>query len=110
MRLSLSKLAALPPDTRVYCAHEYTAANVRFARAVEPGNAALAAWEDEVASLRTDGRATVPTTVGHERATNPFMRSNEPAVAASVAQHAGIGVDDPVAVFAALREWKNGFR
>ncbi|MFV8643945.1 hydroxyacylglutathione hydrolase [Ralstonia pseudosolanacearum] len=110
MRLSLSKLAALPPDTRVYCAHEYTATNVRFARAVEPGNAALAAWEDEVASLRTDGRATVPTTVGHERATNPFMRSNEPAVAASVAQHAGIGVDDPVAVFAALREWKNGFR
>ncbi|WP_296223290.1 hydroxyacylglutathione hydrolase [Ralstonia sp. UBA689] len=110
MRQSLAKLAALSPDTRVYCAHEYTASNVRFARAVEPGNARLAAWEDEVAALRAEGRSTVPTTVGHERATNPFMRSDEAGVMASVARHAGIDVADPVAVFAALREWKNGFR
>ena len=110
MRTSLAKLAALMPDTRVYCAHEYTASNVRFARAVEPGNAALVAWEDEVAALRAKGRSTVPTTVGHERATNPFMRSDEPEVIRAVAHHAGIDAADPVAVFAALREWKNGFR
>lgn len=110
MRASLAKLAELPPDTRVYCAHEYTASNVRFARAVEPGNADLAAWEDEVTALRAEGRSTVPTTVGHERATNPFMRSDDANVTQAVARHAGIDADDPVAVFAALREWKNGFR
>lgn len=110
MRASLAKLAALAPDTRVYCAHEYTASNVRFARAVEPGNTQLAAWEDEVTALRAEGRSTVPTTVGHERATNPFMRSDEPGVALAVAQHAGVDATDPVAVFAALREWKNSFR
>lgn len=110
MRASLAKLAALAPDTRVYCAHEYTASNVRFARAVEPGNADLAAWEDEVTALRAEGRSTVPTTVGHERATNPFMRSDEADVKQAVARHAGIDADDAVAIFAALREWKNGFR
>lgn len=110
MRASLAKLAALAPDTRVYCAHEYTASNVRFARAVEPGNADLAAWEDEVTALRAEGRSTVPTTVGHERATNPFMRSDDANVTQAVAHHAGIDAGDPVAVFAALREWKNGFR
>jgi len=110
MRASLAKLAALAPDTRVYCAHEYTASNVRFARTVEPGNADLAAWEDEVAALRAEGRSTVPTTVGHERATNPFMRSDEPDVTRAVAHHAGIDAGDPIAVFAALREWKNDFR
>ena len=110
MRTSLAKLATLAPDTRIYCAHEYTASNVRFARAVEPRNAALAAWEEEVAALRAKGRSTVPTTLGHERATNPFMRSDEPEVMQAVANHAGIDAADPVAVFAALREWKNGFR
>jgi hydroxyacylglutathione hydrolase len=110
MRASLAKLAALAPDTRVYCAHEYTASNVRFARAVEPGNADLAVWEDEVTALRAEGRSTVPTTIGHERATNPFMRSDEASVTHAVARYAGIDANDPVAVFAALREWKNGFR
>lgn len=110
MRASLAKLAALEPDTRVYCAHEYTASNVRFARAVEPGNAALAAWADKVAALRAEDRSTVPTTVGQERATNPFMRSDEPDVTQAVARHAGVDAGDPVSVFAALREWKNGFR
>nr|WP_311527992.1 hydroxyacylglutathione hydrolase [uncultured Ralstonia sp.] len=110
MRASLAKLAALAPDTRVYCAHEYTASNVRFARAVEPGNANLAAWEDEVTALRAEGRSTVPTTIGHERATNPFMRSDDVNVTQAVARHAGMKADDPVAVFAALRQWKNDFR
>ncbi|MGN6141222.1 MAG: hydroxyacylglutathione hydrolase [Ralstonia sp.] len=110
MRASLAKLAALAPDTRVYCAHEYTASNVRFARAVEPGNADLAAWEDEVTALRAEGRSTVPTTVGHERATNPFMRSDDANVTQSVVRRAGIDANDPVAVFAALRQWKNDFR
>jgi len=109
MLASLDKLAALPPATRVYCAHEYTASNVRFARAVEPANAALAEWQAQVQALRAQGRPTVPTTIGLERAVNPFLRSREPAVrAALAAQGAGAGTD--AAAFGALRGWKDGFR
>ncbi len=82
MRDSLAKLMALPDDTAVYCAHEYTAANGRFAVTVEPDNAALTARLEEVARLRAANRPTVPSTIGYERATNPFAR------AASVEQFA----------------------
>ncbi len=82
MRTSLAKLMALPDDTQVYCAHEYTAANARFAVTVEPDNAALADRVVEIGKLRAAGRPTVPSTVGRERATNPFVR------AASVAEFA----------------------
>jgi hydroxyacylglutathione hydrolase len=106
---SLDKLAALPGDTRVYCAHEYTRSNVRFARAVEPGNHALAEWESRVDALRQADQPTVPTTVAHERAVNPFLRSREPAVRAAVAAHGGNPADD-AAAFGALRGWKDNFR
>ncbi|WP_354685423.1 hydroxyacylglutathione hydrolase [Cupriavidus necator] len=106
---SLDKLAALPGDTRVYCAHEYTRSNVRFARAVEPGNAALAAWDQRVAELREAGVPTLPTTIAHERAVNPFLRSREPAVRAAVSAQGG-AVDSDAKAFGALRGWKDNFR
>ena len=114
MYASLGALAALPPETQVYCAHEYTASNLRFALAVEPDNAALVAYTAEVAALRAAGQATVPTTVARERAINPFLRTTEPAVraaAAGFAVEAGLNAaNDDIATLAALREWKNRFR
>lgn len=109
MLASLDKLAALPGDTRVYCAHEYTRGNVRFARAVEPDNAALAHWEARVEALRAAGEPTVPTTVAHEREVNPFLRSREPAVREAVAGRGG-DVTNDAAAFGALRGWKDDFR
>jgi len=106
---SLDKLAALPGDTRVYCAHEYTRSNVRFARAVEPGNAALTAWELRVESLRQADLPTVPTTIELERQVNPFLRSREPSVRAAVREQAGDLASD-AAAFGALRGWKDHFR
>jgi hydroxyacylglutathione hydrolase len=106
---SLSKLAALPDETKVYCGHEYTLANIRFARAVDPGNALLAAREKRAQRLRDAGRPTLPSTLGEERATNPFLRCAEPAVVESANKYLGGRVADPVRVFAAIREWKNKF-
>lgn len=104
---SLSRLAALPDATRVYCGHEYTVANIAFARAVEPDNALLAQRERSAKALRAQGKPTLPSTLGEERATNPFLRSTEPAVVESVNKYLGSRVSDPVKVFAAIREWKN---
>ena len=106
---SLAKLARLPAETRVYCGHEYTLANIRFAEAVEPGNRALAQRKAREAAKRERGEPTLPSTIGEERATNPFLRCAEPEVVASAERHAGRGLSDPVAVFAELREWKNSF-
>ena len=105
---SLARLAALPNDTAVYCAHEYTEANLRFAMAVEPGNRRLQSRVNEVAVARAKGWATVPSTIAIEKASNPFLRCSEPEVAAS-ARRRVVDADDEVAVFAALRDWKNGF-
>ncbi|MBV6474917.1 MAG: hydroxyacylglutathione hydrolase [Rhodocyclaceae bacterium] len=110
MWASLGKLAALPADTRVYCAHEYTQANIRFALAVEPGNEALQARAARVAEQRAQDQATVPFALAEELATNPFLRSAIPAVAAAAERHCGATLDGPSEVFAALREWRNGFR
>jgi hydroxyacylglutathione hydrolase len=107
---SLSKLAALPPATRVYCGHEYTLANLRFAEAAEPGNAEVRARIVRERAKRERGQPTLPTTIGEELATNPFLRAARPDVMASAARHAGRPVTDPVDAFATLREWKNGFR
>jgi hydroxyacylglutathione hydrolase len=107
MYASLEKLRALPDDTKVYCGHEYTLANIGFARGVEPQNAALAAREDRDRALRQAGRPTVPSTMREEKATNPFLRCTEPAVVESVNKYLGTRVSDPVRVFAAIREWKN---
>ncbi len=106
---SLAKLAALPEATRVYCAHEYTMANIRFARAVEPGNRPLAQREARDAATRARGEPTVPSTIGLERATNPFLRWRAAEVVASAERRAGHALPGPVDVFAAIRSWKNTF-
>lgn len=110
MAASLDKLAALPPDTEVFCAHEYTLSNLRFALAVEPGNEALQARMEVESGKRQRDVPTVPSTIGIERATNPFLRYREDAIARRLAAQ-GKAPDGaaPLAVFAALREWKNSF-
>ena len=110
MWASLSKLAALPPDTRVYCAHEYTQSNIRFALAVEPGNTDLHARAACVAALRAADQPSVPFELAMELATNPFLRSSVEAVADAANRHSGRPLSSSVEVFAALREWKNVFR
>jgi len=110
MHASLQRLAALPDDTLVYCAHEYTASNLRFARAVEPENTALAMREQETTALRSQGRATVPSTIALERATNPFLRTAALEVRLAAAQRLGHSAPDEVQVLAAVRNWKDGFR
>lgn len=109
MHESLSKLAALPAPTLVYCAHEYTQSNLRFAAAVEPGSIAVQRRSEEVAADRAAGRATVPTRIGTELATNPFLRWDAPAVRTAAAGRLGRVPVDAVETFAAIREWKNRF-
>jgi hydroxyacylglutathione hydrolase len=107
---SLDKLARLSPDTLVCCAHEYTAANIRWALQVEPGNAALQHRAHDVAHLRAQNRPTVPSTLADEQATNPFLRSTADDVRAAAIRHAGTPLATREAVFATLRQWKNDFR
>jgi hydroxyacylglutathione hydrolase len=102
---SLSRLAALPDEARVYSGHDYVLSNARFALAADPGNADLKARAAEAERAKTDGRFLVPSTIGAEKATNPFLRAGEPALARSVDLEGA----DPGAVFQALREWKNRF-
>lgn len=110
MAQSLGKLAELPDDTLVYCAHEYTLSNLRFAQAVEPGNQALAQRVADDTATRERGEATIPTTIGKEKATNPFLRYAEPEIAAQLAAAGRLAPGaTPVEAFAALREWKNTF-
>ena len=110
MLASLEKLAALPDDTKVYCAHEYTIANLRFAMAAEPGNDTLAARYKTEQAKREQGLPTVPSSIGLEKSTNPFLRTRLPALANQLIAEGRLDKQDPVAVFAALREWKNDFR
>ncbi len=105
----LATLRALPADTRVYCGHEYTLANLTFAAAVEPDNEALQRRLEQVRAQRERGAITLPSTIGEERATNPFLRWDSATVRASAESHAGQALDTPVAVFAALRNWKDHF-
>lgn len=106
---SLRKLASLPAATRVYCAHEYTLANLRFAAAVEPANAALHMRTARAQQQRAQGEPTVPSILADERATNPFLRTAEAAVVAAAAAHAGRAITDSVDAFAVLRAWKDRF-
>jgi hydroxyacylglutathione hydrolase len=106
---SLQRLAALPDETLVYCGHEYTLANIDFAKAVEPDNAALADREAADARARRESRPTLPSTIAREKATNPFLRVTRPAVIQSANKYLGRRVSDPAGVFAALRQWKNQF-
>ena len=110
MMASLARLAALPDDTRVYCGHEYTEKNLRFAAMLEPGNRTLAAKLAAVQALRREGKFTVPSTIGEEKVTNPFLRIDSPELAASVrAQIPELLPADPVALFAAVRALKDRF-
>ncbi len=109
MHQSLSRLSALPAKTRVCCTHEYTLSNLKFALAVEPANEALAAYTSECQALRAAGQITLPSTIGRELQINPFLRCDQPAVVATAMAH-GAPNPAPVAVFGALREWKNHFR
>ena len=107
---SLDRIAALPDDTQVYCAHEYTLANLRFAAAVEPGNADVLETLEAVRKLRARDGITLPTTLGRERRINPFLRCREPAVRAAAEARAGTPLPGPADVFAVIRAWKDGFR
>lgn len=102
---SLLKLRALPPATRIYCGHEYTQSNARFALAVDGGNAKLKARAAEIDRLRAAGKPTVPSTLAEELETNPFLRADDPAFAASL----GMAGASPAAVFAEVRKRKDNF-
>jgi hydroxyacylglutathione hydrolase len=102
---SLVKLRGLPDDAQFFCGHEYTDANIRFAKTIEPNNKALAARADEVAKLLAGGKATIPATIGAEKAANPFLRADDPEVAKSL----GLAGSPPWKVFAEIRERKNRF-
>ena len=109
MHHSLSRLASLPGPTRVCCGHEYTLSNLKFARAVEPKNHDLADYNVWCEAQRAINEPTLPSSIATERLVNPFLRCAEPGVAL-VAQTRGATSTDPVAVLAALRQWKNEFR
>jgi len=108
---SLDRLAALPGNTRVCCTHEYTLSNLKFARAVEPGNAALLHYSSQCEALRAQNQPTLPSQMALERDINPFLRVRQGQVAqAAQGYDAQVPLDDAVAVLAALRQWKNEFR
>ncbi|CAB3787174.1 hydroxyacylglutathione hydrolase [Pararobbsia alpina] len=122
MLASLDSLVALDDDTQVHCAHEYTLSNIRFALACEPANPDLQAWSIRARELRDLGRPTLPTTIGHEKRVNPFLRADQSSVREHVLASASArgangssgmseaGSIDRLGVFAAMREWKNTFR
>ena len=108
MQASLDKIAALPPETRVFCAHEYTLSNCDFARAVEPDNAALAQRASEVEASRAIGRITLPSTLGEELAVNPFLRTREPDVVRA-ARLRNPDAQPGASTLAEIRAWKDAF-
>ncbi|HXY05016.1 MAG TPA: hydroxyacylglutathione hydrolase [Burkholderiaceae bacterium] len=109
MFASLTKIAQLPEQTKIYCAHEYTSANIRFALAVEPDNSELVSRSQACASARSRQQPTVPSTLALEKATNPFLRCAQATVRQAVARHRSGANGDGAAVFAALRSWKDVF-
>lgn len=109
MHASLSRLSALPGDTRVCCGHEYTLANAAFARVVEPDNPALTRRIEEAQAMRERGQPTLPSTIAGERAANPFLRVDNAEVRAALRQRLGRDAHDSVDAFAELRRWKDGF-
>lgn len=105
MWAGLKRLRALPDDTLVYCGHEYTSSNAKFALSIDPGNAALQKRAAEVAALQASGRPTIPFLLGEDKAANPFLRADDPALA----KHYGLEGADPAEVFAAIRKGKDNF-
>ncbi len=108
MHESLQKLGALPPKTKVYCGHEYTASNVRFALSVDPNNEALQQFQSEVTTARANNQPTIPTTLALEWKVNPFLRVGNPAIQ-QAAKASGADISDPAAVFEAIRRQKDNF-
>jgi len=104
---SLNKILVLPDETHIYPAHEYTSANIAFALTVEPDNQELLTYREEVFLLRAEGKATLPTTLTKEKLINPFLRVDQPSIINSIANRTK--ETTPIAVFTALREWKNAF-
>ncbi|MCJ1877622.1 MULTISPECIES: hydroxyacylglutathione hydrolase [Pseudomonas] len=109
MHASLSRLAALPGHTAVYCAHEYTLSNLRFACAVEPENPVVLARFEEVSRWREQGKISLPSSIDLERATNPFLRVSETSVKKMADERNGQQIRTPEEVFATIRRWKDQF-
>lgn len=109
MQASLDKLGCLPANTSLYCAHEYTLSNLRFAHAVEPDNADIRVRFEVVTELREDDRITLPSTLGLELQTNPFLRTRQAATLAAASAHTGRAVTPGADCFAVLRQWKDSF-
>ncbi|HDZ57517.1 MAG TPA: hydroxyacylglutathione hydrolase [Pseudomonas xinjiangensis] len=109
MHSSLQRLAALPDNTLVYCAHEYTQANLRFAHAVEPDNQDIKVRLEVVNDLRAAGRMTLPSTIGLEKLTNPFLRSEHPDVIKAATSRVQDSVEPGEQTFANIRAWKDNF-
>jgi hydroxyacylglutathione hydrolase len=118
LQRSLHRLALCPPDTQVCCAHEYTLGNLAFAKTVEPDNREVDTWTVECQRLRAQGLPTLPSTVGRERAINPFLRTDRPSIRRAALAHAALkgprapqapGNDPDLQTFATLRAWKNQF-
>lgn len=107
---SLDKLAALPSDTLVYCGHEYTKNNLLFAQAVEPNNNAIHERLEDTETLLLQGYPTVPASLAVEKKTNPFLRFRIPEIKNSLELKLGCALNNPVEIFAALRNWKNNFQ
>jgi hydroxyacylglutathione hydrolase len=110
MEASLAKLAALPANSRVYCGHEYTLSNMRWACEVEPDNIALQLWQEHATEQRHLNQPTLPSSIELELACNPFLRVRQPSIVHAATNWAQRELTTPVEVFAALREWKNNFR
>jgi hydroxyacylglutathione hydrolase len=110
MNESLNRLRELPPETQVFCGHEYTAANLRFALTVDPDNTAALEYQSSVARIRAVGEPSLPSTLSLEIRVNPFLRCDNPTIRAAAEQRAGKALDEPAEVFAVLRAWKDEFR
>ena len=109
MTESLGKFASLPKNTLVYCTHEYTLSNIRFALAVEPNNLNLISWSDRAQALRNQKLPTLPTTIGQELQVNPFMRCDQPEVIAMAKEVSDQELPTPAHVLAVIRAWKDRF-
>lgn len=110
MNASLNRLRDLPPATQVFCGHEYTAANLRFALTVEPANSAALDYQESVSRIRAAGDPSLPTTLSLEIKVNPFLRCDKPNVRSAAETRAGKVLAEPFEVFAVLRAWKDQFR
>ena len=109
MYFSLKKLSSLPDQTRIFCGHEYTISNLLFAEAVEPDNQNIQSRIKNDKERVRNGIPTLPSTIGIEKRTNPFLRAEEPSVASAVLSTTDRHSSEPVNIFAALRHWKDNF-